>query len=186
MPHTKTNKMLEAEKTIRVEDLFKSHFHQLYVHAYGWVRDEENAKDIVHDAFCYLWENYERYEKEDNHLLALLYTLVRSRSIDYLRHSQSRENYIQEQIEFDDSNRSDYDDYDDILARIMGAIRRFPPQTRRIFTECILHHKSYKEVGELLNISPLTVKTVMARAFKALREQREFFIPAILLLLAGL
>ena len=119
-------------------------------------------------------------------LLALLYTLVRSRSIDYLRHSQSRENYIQEQIEFDDSNRSDYDDYDDILARIMGAIRRFPPQTRRIFTECILHHKSYKEVGELLNISPLTVKTVMARAFKALREQREFFIPAILLLLAGL
>mgnify|MGYP000392958690 CR=1 FL=1 len=46
---------------------------------------------------------------------------------------------------------------------------RLFPQTRRIFTECILHHKSYKEVGELLNISPLTVKTVMARAFKALR-----------------
>ena len=85
-----------------------------------------------------------------------------------------------------DDDYDDYDDYDDILARIMGAIRRFPPQTRRIFTECILHHKSYKEVGELLNISPLTVKTVMARAFKALREQREFFIPAILLLLAGL
>ena len=68
--------MLEAEKTIRVEDLFKSHFHQLYVHAYGWVRDEENAKDIVHDAFCYLWENYERYEKEDNHLLYLILNIT--------------------------------------------------------------------------------------------------------------
>lgn len=178
--------MSEAEKNIRVEDLFKLHFHQLYVHAYGWVRDEENAKDIVHDSFCYLWENFERYETEDNNLLALLYSFVRSRSIDYLRRNQSRENYIQEQAEFDESSREDYDDYDDMLTRIMSAIRRFPPQTRRIFTECVLHHKTYKEVGELLDISPLTVKTVMSRAFKALRKQREFFIPAILLLLAGM
>ena len=115
--------MHEAEKTLLFEDLFKQHFRQLYVHAYSWVHDEEWAKDIVHDAYCQLWENFDRYTDEP-HLLSLLYTFVRSRSIDHLRHDQAQENYVQAQKASDEDNREEYLHYEELIARVMAAVRR--------------------------------------------------------------
>ena len=175
--------MHEAEKTLLFEDLYKQHFRQLYVHAYSWVHDEEWAKDIVHDAYCQLWENFDRYTNEP-HLLSLLYTFVRSRSIDHLRHDQAQENYVQAQKASDEDNREEYQHYEELIARVMAAVRRLPPQTRRVLVGCVLHHKSYKEVADELAISPLTVKTLMARALKSLRTQKEIFLPWVVLLLA--
>ena len=109
--------MHEAEKTLLFEDLFKQHFRQLYVHAYSWVHDEEWAKDIVHDAYCQLWENFDRYTDEP-HLLSLLYTFVRSRSIDHLRHDQAQENYVQAQKASDEDNREEYQHYEELIARV--------------------------------------------------------------------
>lgn len=172
-----------AEKNIFFEDLFKSSFHQLYVHAYSWVNDEECAKDIVHDSFCYLWEHIEHYTDHSN-LLPLLYTIVKSRSIDYIRQFQAKERYIREQWQEETIITDDYENYDERVSKAMQAIKRLPSQTRRVFIECVLHHKTYKETGELLNISPLTVKTMMSRALKYLREQSktEFFSPIIIFL----
>ena len=175
--------MREAEKNLVFEDLFKQHFRQLYVHAYGWVHDEEWAKDIVHDAFCRLWENFDRYADQPQ-LLSLLYTFVRSLSIDHLRHDQARENYLRTREETDEDSREDYAGYEELMSRVMAAIRRFPPQTRRIFIACVLRHKTYKEAAEEFGISPLTVKTLMARALKTLRTQREIFLPWVVLLFA--
>lgn len=162
------------------EDLFKTNFHQLYVHAYSWVNDEECAKDIVHDSFCYLWEHFEHYADQAN-LLPLLYTIVKSRSIDYIRQSQAKERYLQEQKQEEAITTDDYEDYDDRVSKAIQAIKKLPSQTRRVFIECVLHHKTYKETGELLGISPLTVKTLMSRALKSIRAQSEFFSPIIIL-----
>lgn len=174
--------MTELEKCILFEDIFKLYFHQLYVHALGWVHDEENAKDVVHDAYCYLWEHFDGYSSATN-FLALLYTFVRSRSADLLRHQQVVVNYVyQQQNEALEEASSDYEDYDERIEYMMKAIRKFSPQMRRVFVECVFHHRKYKEVGERLGISPLTVKTLMARAFKILRSQKEFFSPILVLL----
>ena len=175
--------MHEAEKTLVFEDLFKQHFRQLYVHAYGWVHDEEWAKDIVHDAFCRLWEDFDRYADQPR-LLPLLYTFVRSLSIDHLRHDQARENYLRAQTETDEDQREDYTGYEELMARVMTAVRHLPPQTRRIFVGCVLRHKTYKQVAKEIGISPLTVKTLMARALKELRNKREIFLPWVVLLFA--
>lgn len=175
-------KMSESERNILFEDLFKSHFHQLYVHACGYVQDEECAKDIVHDSYCYLWEHFDRYA-DNSSFLTLLYTFVRSRCIDHLRQNRVQENYLLQRPEDDVREENDYEDYEQVLERVMAAIRRFPPQTRRVFTDCVFRHLSYKETAEHLGISPLTVKTLMARALKQLRQQKEFFSPVVVLLL---
>lgn len=173
--------MTLAERNIIFEDLFKSHFHQLYVHACRWVNDEECAKDIVHDSFCYLWEHFEHYT-DHSRLLPLLYTFVKSRSIDFLRQAQAKEHYLEEQVHGTLSPDETYDGYEELVTRAMQALRKLPPQTRRVFVECVLHRHTYKETGELLGISPLTVKTLMARALKTLRSQPEFFSPVLTLL----
>ncbi len=160
------------KKTI-FEDLFKRHFKQLYAHALGWLQDEESAKDIVHDAFCYLWEHLERYDNVN--LLSLLYKLVQSRCVNHIRQNQAKDNYIQYQQFFSDDEVIDYELYEKRVAQIMKRLEELPPQTRRVFTQCVLYKKKYKEVAELYDISPLTVKTLVARAFKTLRKQILFF-----------
>ncbi|MDR0510019.1 MAG: sigma-70 family RNA polymerase sigma factor [Rikenellaceae bacterium] len=149
------------------ETLFKSHFHQLYVHAYGWVYDRECARDIVHDSFCCLWERFEQYE--DRNLLSLLYAFVRSRCCDHLRRCRAAENYVELRLTFPDVEPDDYDDYPERLLRVRRSIEGLPAQTRRIFMECVLNRKGYKEVAELFQISPLTVKTLVSRAYKKIR-----------------
>ena len=42
------------------EDLFELHFTKLMGFVFNYVRDEEVAKDIVHDAFLTLWSNRKR------------------------------------------------------------------------------------------------------------------------------
>jgi RNA polymerase sigma-70 factor (ECF subfamily) len=163
---------MPEERIELFEKLFKSHFHQLYVHAYGWVYDRECAKDIVHDSFCYLWEHFEQYENKN--LLSLLYTFVRSRCCDYLRRQRAEENYVEYQLTFSDIETDDYEDYQERLLKVKKLIERLPPQTYRVFIECVLNRKSYKEVAELLQISPLTVKTMVSRAYKKLRENLIF------------
>ena len=91
---------------------------------------------------------------------------------------------MQAQKASDEDNREEYQHYEELIARVMAAVRRLPPQTRRVLVGCVLHHKSYKEVADELAISPLTVKTLMARALKSLRTQKEIFLPWVVLLLA--
>jgi RNA polymerase sigma-70 factor (ECF subfamily) len=165
---------MPEERKELFEKLFKSHFHQLYVHAVGWVYDRECAKDLVHDSFCYLWEHFDHYENKN--LLSLLYAFVRSRCCDYLRRQRAEENYAEYRLTFPDMEPDDYEEYQERLFKVGKSIEELPPQTRRVFKECVLNRKSYKEAAELLQISPLTVKTLISRAYKKIREDLNFFL----------
>ena len=57
--------MLDKGKYDVFGELFTQRFHQLYVHAFGYVENEECAKDIVHDAFAYLWEHFDQLEQNN-------------------------------------------------------------------------------------------------------------------------
>ncbi len=165
---------MQTERKDLFEHLFKQHFYQLYVHAYGWVSDQEVAKDIVHDSFCYLWEHFELYDNKN--LLALLYTFVRSRCSDYVRHQRVEENYIEYQLSFSEEELDDYSEYQERLTQVRKMIDKLPPQTKKVFVECVLNRKSYKETAELMQISPLTVKTLVSRAYKFIRSNCYFIL----------
>lgn len=163
---------------ILFEELFNEHYSQLYIHALGWIDNEESAKDIVNDVFCYLWEHLPNYDLSDN-ILPLLYRLIRNRSIDYIRHKNAQDNYISYCLsdnEKFDNDPYDYEDYESRINRVMDEINKLPAQTRKVFVETVLHHKSYKEVADLLGIQPMTVKTLVSRAYKILRKNTHFLL----------
>jgi RNA polymerase sigma-70 factor (ECF subfamily) len=170
--------MVNSDKII-FEGIFNDHYGQLYVHALGLVKDEEDAKDITHDVFCYFWENLERYDLKTN-ILPLLYKMVHNRCIDFIRHINAEKNYISSHFEGmgENSNEDEYDyaDYQERMQRVANEIDKLPPQTRRAFVEAVLHEKSYKEVAEFLHIQPSTVKTLISRAYKTLRQNIQFLL----------
>lgn len=65
----------------------------LYLFALRIVKDEETGKDIVNDAFEYLWKRLD--EAEESTLRTYLFTIVRSRCIDHLRKLDNQNRYVE-------------------------------------------------------------------------------------------
>ena len=77
--------MNAAERERIFEALFKSHFRDLTRFVFGYVNDEEAAKDIVHDAFLAIWQKLE-FLDASYPMHPYLYTLCRNGALDYLKH----------------------------------------------------------------------------------------------------
>lgn len=152
------------------EALFRSQYRKLYLHALSFVRNEEEAKDIVNDTFEYLWNNYHRLDFADS-IVPLLYKIVRSRCMDFLRHKKTKERFVAYGVShFSEVAETNSQEYEALIQRITTLIEQFPPQTQAVFKLCFIEKKTYRDAGALLNISENTVRTHIAKALRILRN----------------
>ena len=165
--------LLNSDFSLRFESIFKTNYKRFFVFAFNLVEDDETAKVIVNDAFCELWEQREKYNVTDEAILALLYKIIRSRCIDYIRHQQVVQNYKAYQFlePLTEMESESYKEYEERLNRVMTAVEELSPQTRRIFEACFFQDKSYKEVADIYSISPNTVRNHIVSALKHIREK---------------
>ena len=151
------------------ENLFKTHYKELYVHALSFVRDEEEAKDIVTDVYEYVWRHFNRLDSSVP-LRPFLYTLVRSRSMDFLRKEKSKEKFLAYKSRFPEEEE-EYQDYEEIIEKVMKLIEDLPPQTANVFKKRFIERKKYQEAGDELGISINTIRWHITKAISILREK---------------
>jgi RNA polymerase sigma-70 factor, ECF subfamily len=145
--------------------------------AFRIVCNEEDAKDIVQDAFIRVWTNFGSYNTA-NKFTTWLYSIVTNLCLDKLRarkrrHSSSIE---EETIQYLAST-ADTEDPEKIysnneLSSIIGALTEdLPPKQRIIFVLRDLQDLSVKEVCEILGLSEGSVKTNLVYARAHIRRQ---------------
>ena len=152
------------------EELFELHFTKLMGFVYNYVRDEEVAKDIVHDAFLTLWTN-RMCLNPVYPVKSYLFTLAQNCALNYLRHLRvvaGNEKVVSELLE---AANEDLNDYENRLVRLEEKLALLPDKQREVLVKCVVEGKKYKEVAEELNITLNTVKTHITRALKFLREE---------------
>lgn len=152
---------------------FKEYFIQYYrplcLFALHYLKDIDNAEDIVQDCFTELWER-----KDDKANIAdikpYLYTMVRNRCIDVLR----KESLIDCNIEPSDIEGLISDEeceersYDE--ARMWTAIDSLPEKCREVFLLAKRDGMKYEEIADKMNISVNTVRNQMNKALKTIKE----------------
>ena len=73
--------------------LFSEFFHEnqekFLSFAYSYIRDKQEAEDILMESMITLWENRDKWE-EDSNLHALLLTIIKNKALNYLAHIQVR------------------------------------------------------------------------------------------------
>ena len=160
---------MDKQKQQTFELLFKTYYRELYVHALSFVRDEEEAKDIVTDVYEYVWKNFNRLDSSVS-LRPLLYTLARSRSLDFLRKQKTKELFLVYKNSFPEQEER-YQDYEELIEKVIKLIENLPPQTATVFKKCFIERKKYQETGDELNISINTVRWHINQAMKILRDK---------------
>ena len=150
--------------------LFRRYYPILCAYATKFV-ELKDAEEIVQDVMLWLWENRETQTFETS-LSQYLFKTVYHRAINQIvRHqSQLRADTLFYELE-------------ELQRRIREAVDALPPAYREAFVMHRFDNKSYKEIAEILQVSPKTVDYRIQQALKQLRITLKDYLPLILLLL---
>ncbi len=158
------------EHDSKYDEIFMDYYHRLYCHAYSFLHDPDAALDVVNDTFETLWKNFRQYRSRAD-VGPYLYSVVRNKCVDILRRQRVFDRFLRNN-DISWSFREDYDyaDYDARLELIKMRIEAMPPRSRDVFMLYHIGGYSVRETAEQLGISANTVKTLLSRALKVLRE----------------
>lgn len=144
--------------------------HKLEQFAVTLVRSRELAEEIVEDVFVKLWYNRQNIMAIEN-LTVYLYIAVKNQSLNTL--SRKAKELVTASYDQLDINLSHHvsDPHDlmvsaEMLQQMYQAIDALPPRCKMIFKLIREDGLSYKEVGDILNISVNTIDAQMAIAVK--------------------
>lgn len=165
--------------------LFRRYYPMLCAYATKFV-ELKDAEEIVQDVMLWLWENRETQTFETS-LSQYLFKTVYHRAINLIVRHQSQlradtlfyEN-MQEMLQ-----DTDFYQLEELQKRIREAVDALPPAYREAFVMHRFDNKSYKEIAEILQVSPKTVDYRIQQALKQLRITLKDYLPLILLLLPG-
>lgn len=169
----------ERDVKMQFENSFRELFKPLCFHAMSFVKDQEVAKDIVHDVFLTVWAR--RHEIDfAQPMQPYLLSLTRHRAINYLDHLKVKARHEQHEAKLEKLYfPADDARHEELIARIQERIDTLPDKCREVMLLYLMECKKYKEIAEILDISVNTVKSHIANGLKILREE----FPASLLLL---
>lgn len=163
------NNRMASEKEF--EEAFRYYYRPLFLFAYGYVMDEEEAENIVQSVFTEMWEK--RKILPDNlNLKAYLYSSVKHACLRYFRRLRLLDEYKKRQAEalvlsFADD---EVEDDNELVALVQNALSQLSEQQRKIVELHVMEGKKYLEIADLLQLSENTVRTHLKRAYKILRE----------------
>ena len=162
--------------------LFRRYYPMLCTYANRFV-SLEDAEEIVQDIMLWLWENREA-QIFNTSFSQYLYKAVYHRSINQLTRQQSQlraeTRYYEYMLEM--LQDSDFSQTEDLKKHISQAIQALPASYREAFVMHRFENKSYKEIADILQVSPQTVNYRIQQALKQLRVTLKDYLPLILLL----
>ena len=156
-----TRKGLEALMSLYSNDLF------LFVR--GIVNNNEVAEELVSDVFVKIWSKRDHFLTISN-IKAYLFILARNESISFIRKSKKMKiisleevgDYYSIPLESDGSELFDQE----MIDKINVAIEGLPSKCKMAFCLAKINGLKYKDIAEIMEISPRTIKNHIAYALE--------------------
>ncbi len=157
---------------------FKQFFNYFYPKmlklALYYLESTQASEEIVSTVFIGIWNNRNKLP-DIKKLEAYLFSSVKNKSFSYLRDNKRihHGDYESEESMLIPSMNNPAADLlnKELKEKIFTAIDTLPPRCKMIFILIRIDGLKYKEVSELLDISPKTVEVHLGRALIKLREK---------------
>ena len=170
------------------EKLYKLYYPKMFAFAKNYVPVNEDAENIVQDVFLTLWERKEEIEISFT-LTTYLFTLVKNRCLNFLRHKLIEEEYNSQMkkelgfklyaLEVFDYSYQSEEELQEIIRRALDAL---PERCREVFIKSRIEGLKYKEISDELGISVNTVENQIVTALRKLRVALKDYLPLLLFL----
>ncbi len=147
--------------------LYNKYHSQLlrYIHRLSNV-GQEDAEDILQDAFVKVWKNINSFDG-DMKFSTWAYRIVHNETISFWRKQKKRE---MEQVVLGDIDGVGVDDTDESLEQkelaVQHVLSKLPPDYKSILVLRYFEHLNYEEISDVLKMPMGTVATRINRAKK--------------------
>lgn len=158
------NDVIEIQELI---NFLKKNEDKIYKFAYGYVKDEDNALDLVHDSIVKAIQK--RYTiREKRYLKTWFYRILINECLNFIR-KRNRLLFFEEikdiekikQIDKEFDNNENIDLYD--------AVDKLPTKLKTIIMLRFFEDMSLEEISQTIKINLSTVKSRLYKALKVLR-----------------
>ncbi|MEL7587895.1 MAG: RNA polymerase sigma-70 factor [Prolixibacteraceae bacterium] len=139
--------------------------------AYFYLRQDQDAEELVQDVFLKLWDKRTMLDGSGN-LRAYIYKIAVNSIYDFIR----RKNVEQAFLEFSRGSAEESDQtwddivYQDMLSHLSRLIEKMPDQRRKIFVMSKEKGLSNDEIAAALKLSKRTVENQLYRATSFLKS----------------
>ena len=150
------------------QKVFEALYPRLVSYSCKFTLDQSASEDLVQETFIYLWENVPNLKIEKS-LQAYLFTMVRNRSLNYLKKIKVTDSdyLIDISISLSEDFQEEILTEMEMLQLVQKAeeiLKCLPEKMQQIFKLKVMHGLSYKEIAEEMEISINTVKTQLKRS----------------------
>ncbi|WP_411274951.1 RNA polymerase sigma factor [Daejeonella sp.] len=131
----------------------------------------EEARDLIHDIFVYLWTERKKIQIHSS-LQSYLFAITRHRIIDHIRRNVTRKEYVSMLHGLNlglETNLETNLEVKDLAKVIEKVVSNLPPRTKQIYRLSRNEYKRVSEIAEMLHLSDRTVKNQLTTALKVLR-----------------
>ncbi len=152
-------------KRSQYNSVVNQYSNNLFGYAFRFLRNREDAKDIVQDVFEKLWNNRRKVEAEK--AKSWLFTTAHNTMINF-RKKKGRIHLTDDVQAFDRGVSNHYFESRQVVDR---AVSILPPVQKSVILLRDLEGYSYKEIGEILTLSDAQVKVYLFRGRKKIKKQ---------------
>ena len=150
--------------SIQFNKIVDCHSDNVYRFILKSIRNSDDAKDIVQEAFSRLWKNKKKVDatKAKSYLFTTAYHVM----IDDIR-KKKREKQIED---YQTNNYYHNNQYSDLHEVLNAAINTLPEIHKNLILLRDYEGYSYKEIGKITDLNESQVKVYIFRARKTLKQ----------------
>lgn len=137
-----------------------------------FLKDGDEAKDVVQDIFLKLWQMRDELDKIDN-LDAFSMKMVRNRCLDLIRarRAVTMDEVTERKLNREPGEERDELELTDTAGRIRALIGRLPEQQKAVMYMRDIENQDYGEIAELTGLNANAIRVNLSRARKKVREE---------------
>jgi RNA polymerase sigma-70 factor (ECF subfamily) len=169
------------------QELVEGYKKKVYYIAYDITGDHDDAEDVSQEVFIKVFRSLKTFRRNAK-LSSWLYQISVNASIDLLRKKSSKPEKLMDDFERADirenlpgssvhaQNPEQSAENIMIQHHLSQALQKISPKERSVFV--MRHYNEFKirEIAEILNVSPGTVKALFYRAARKLRKELSFYL----------
>ncbi len=158
------------------DNLFRYLYPRLVRFAFKYVKNKAVAGDIVQDAFVILWEKREELDPQKS-VKAYLYSIVRNRSLNYLRDHSSETVGLEslKSTQLKTTDNTDQHEEEQLVDLLREWIEDLPQRQQEAFELSRFDGLDHDEIAGVMEVSSNTVNNHIVSALKHLRSRYDVY-----------
>lgn len=174
------------------ESLYKEYYKRAFFFTKSYIHNEFAAEDIVSESLIKTWEQVRQGQVRSAE--ALLLTILKNKSLDYLKHEVVKENAFHEII---NTHKEELDLRISMLEAcnpqevftseihqiVQNTLKQFSKRTRLIFEMSRFGNKTNKEIAQELGLTVKSIEYHISKVLKALFSSLKDYLPLFFLFL---